>query len=225
MGWATLLLGAGQMVLGATQKEKADDDAKKALAMRKPYKTPEELYKILQATEYNAQNGFDPATLAYLTNQTDRAFDSALGTAELLGANPNDLSALFDQKLQATLKIGSENAALSMENFSKYLSANQMIASSKDAEWQDAENKVKDLQQQAGVAKAQATQQISEGLNTVVSGIGQLGTSDLYSETDSEKFNSEYGSGSSEEKYAKEHNLSFNAYQRKLKKAKKKHLK
>lgn len=196
MGWANLILGAGQLLLGVDQKSKADQDAKTALAMRKPYKTPAELYKILQATEYNAQQGFDPVTLAYLTNQTDRAFTSALDTTQHLGGDPNDVAALFDQKMQSILRIGAENHSLNMENFSRYLAAEDAIAKSKDAEWQDAENKVKDRQQQAAVGKVQATQQISEGFNTIASGIGQIGMNNLYTDNKNgldDQFNDYYG--------------------------------
>lgn len=199
MAWAVqLAMGGAQLLTGAEEKDRARNDSKVALAMRKPYKTPEELYKILQATEYNAQNGLDPVTLNYLTNQTDRAFTSALTTSQSLGADPNDISALFDQKMQSVLKIGAENHALNMENFSKYLGALNVISSSKDAEWLDLENKVKDRQQQAAKAKEQATQQMSEGLNTIVSGIGQAGMSTMYQgkeEDDSlkDQFNNEFG--------------------------------
>lgn len=216
MPWAAIAVGAAQLGLGAVQKGVANREAKKALAMRKAYSTPAEIYKILQATENRAQQGFDPVTLDYLTNETDRAFTSALGTAEMLGADPNMLSGLFDQKMQGIMKIGAENHQLNMQNFSQYLGALSTVAGSKDAEWLDQENKVKDLQQKAAIDKADATKQISEGLDSAITGVALLAEENLYKDKEEERFSKEYGTeAGGAYDYAKSKNLSFKEYKKK----------
>lgn len=177
-----LVLGGAQAVLGGIQTISGNAAKKKALAQRKPYQTPQEIYDILNLTESNAQQGYDPTTLAYLTNQTDRAFSGALGTAKLLGANPNDLSGVFDQKIQGLMKIGSENHQLNMENFSKYLGALDSVASNKAAEQKSQQDIVKDYLQSAGQEVQTGTANISGGINTAFSSLTAGKTSNLYKE-------------------------------------------
>lgn len=166
---AGLVLGAGQTVLGGIQTISGNAAKKKVLAKRKAYQTPQEVIDILNATENRAQTGYDPTTLNYLTNQIDRGFNGALGTAERLGADPNDLSALFDQKIQATMQVGAQNHQKNMENFSNYLSALQGVADNKAAEQKSQQDIVKDELQSASAEITAGTGNITNGINT---GIG-----------------------------------------------------
>lgn len=210
---ASAVSGAAKAAKGSAQQREGQDAADKLLKLRQAYKTPAELYKVLQATEYNAQSGFDPTTLQYLTNQTDRTFDSVLDTQKILGGDPNDFSALFDNKMQALLKIGEQNHQLNTENFSRYLSAEQMIASSKDAEYQSSQNLIKDQQQTAAGNIAAGAQEKTNGFNTIINAAANYATENLYKESEKGMFNDTYGSqGASANRYAKKNNLSFNEY-------------
>lgn len=161
MSWAAIIVaGVG---IGTTIA--ANARAKKLSKQRKPYKTPEDYSKILQFTESYAQQGYDPVTLNYLTNQTDRTFDKTISTATQLGADPNDLSALFDQKMQAIFKIGAENHSLNMDNFSKYLSAIDIMGQNKAAEQLSIDNILKDRLQAAGGQKKQGMDLVNAGLS------------------------------------------------------------
>lgn len=177
---AGLVIGGAQAVLGGIQTISGNAAKKKALAQRKPYQTPQEITDILNLTESNAQQGYDPNTLAYLTNQTDRAFSGALGTAELLGANPNDLSGIFDQKIQGLMKIGAENHQSNMENLSKYLGALDSVASNKAAEQKSKQDIVKDYLQAAGQEVQTGTANISGGINTAFSSLVAGKTGGIY---------------------------------------------
>lgn len=177
-------VGAGiagvQGALGIIQSISADAKLKKLMARRTAYKTPEEYFTILQATQNAAQQGYDPFTLNYLTNQTDRAFDQASGAATRLGANPNDLGALFDQKMQGIMKIGAENHALNLASFSKYLSAVDVIGQNKAAEQVSADNLIKDQMQAAAADKAAGVQNVGSAANAFISMSSAAKTSDLY---------------------------------------------
>lgn len=175
-----LVLGAGQAIVGGIQTISGNAAKKKALAKRKPYQTPQEVIDLLNATESNAQLGFNPETLAYLTNQTDRAFTGALGTASRLGADPNDLSALFDQKMQAIMKIGAQDHAYNMENFSKYLSALDSVAANKAAEQKSEQDIIKDQLQSAAQEIQTGTANISGGINTGIGAFSAGNTANLY---------------------------------------------
>lgn len=177
-----LALAGAQAGFGIVQSIASDNKIKKLLAQRKAYKTPEEYFQILQATQSMAQQGYDPVTLNYLTDQTDRAFSSGLSTATRLGANPNDLSALFDQKMQGIMKIGAENAQLNMANFSKYLSALDVIGQNKAAEWSSEQDILKDKIQAASQDKAAGVQNVGSAANAFISMDSAAKTSDLYSE-------------------------------------------
>lgn len=173
------ILAAGQAILGAVQKGKANKAAKAAqdrqdslLAQRKTYKTPSEIYQALQAVTNRAQSGYDAETLNYLTSQTDRAFSSNLATQQYLGGDPNSFAASFDQQLNQIMKIGAENHAVNMQNFNNYINALDVVGKSKDAEWQSSENLIKDQLQSAQAQRANAVQDSANATNTIINAIG-----------------------------------------------------
>lgn len=174
------IIAGAQAAAGIIQMISGGAKMKRALAERKAYVTPDEYFKIFQATQSNAQHGFDPTTLNYLTNQTDRAFDQATGAATRLGADPNDLSALFDQKLQAMMKIGAENHQLNMENFSKYLGALDVLGQNKAAEWKSQQDIVKDKIQAASAEKQAGLQNVGSAANAAIGLSASSQTMDLY---------------------------------------------
>ena len=188
MPWIALGLAALQVGSGIVKNAKANKATKELLKERKPYETPDEVYKILNATQANAQSGYDAETLDYLNNQTDRAFSSAIGASELLGGDPNDLSAIFDKKMQQVMKIGAENHALNMANFNKYLGALEMVGKSSDAEYVSEQNLIKDQLQAEAAKKAQADENIQNGLNLGLEAGSSLLSNDLYGDNDSTNF-------------------------------------
>jgi hypothetical protein len=165
----TAALTAGQAVLGTIQAVSGSQRAKRLLQMRRAYQTPEEYYKIIQGLQSNAGTGYDPFTLNYLTNQTDQAFSSTLGTAERLGANPNDLSGLFANKVNSIMKVGAENHALNMENIGKYFTGLDVLGQNKAAEQKSQQDLIKD-QQAAAADKQAGLQNIFGAANTFLSG-------------------------------------------------------
>lgn len=173
-------LAVAQGAFGIVQTISAAAKMKKLLAQRTTYKTPKEYYEILQATQNMAQQGYDPNTLNYLTNQTDRAFSSTVGAATRLGANPNNLSALFDQKMQQVMKIGAENHELNMKNLSMFLGAKDTIGQNMIAEWRSREDLIKDKMQAAGADKQAGLQNIGSAANAGISLASSSATSNLY---------------------------------------------
>lgn len=175
-----LLLSAGQTVAGLIKDSKAKKDQQSALAKREAYKTPKELIEVVNAAKSRAQDGYDPTTLSYLTNKTDQAFDSSLDVLQRNGGDANSAAGLFDQKMQQMFKIGSENALLNMQNFSKFLSAETMLAQSRDAEWASKQGMVKDELQAAQMNRNAATAQIQNGISTGIATLANYETGKLY---------------------------------------------
>lgn len=176
--------GAGivQGIIGAIQSKAANKRMNNLRAQRKAYQTPKEVYDALHATESRLNTGYDPATLNYLTGETDKAFNSAASTAKLLGADPNMLGEMFDQKVNQIMKIGAENHALNMENFNKYIGALGTVAENKAAEYTSQQNILKDDIQSAASEKQSASQNISNGINTFIGAASADKTSDLFTE-------------------------------------------
>lgn len=174
-----LALAGGQAALGVIQTISANAKINRLLGQRRAYQTPEEIYKILQATQ-QAMGGYDSTTLNFLTNQTDRAFDQATGAAVRLGGNPNDLSALFDRKIQSVMKIGADNHAINMEQFGKYLSALDTVAANKAAEQKSQQDIIKDKIQAASADKAAGIQNIGSAANAFIGLDASAKTSNLY---------------------------------------------
>lgn len=190
----TAMSGAAKANKGSRAKRIAEMEAAELFKRRKAYQTPTELYKILNATTANAQTGFDPETLQYLTTQTDRAFDASLSTSQMLGGDPNDFSALFNDKVNAIMGIAAKGHELKMQKFSQYLGAEQMIAASKDAEWQSEQNMLKDEQQAVQARRIAAAQEQAAGTNMIISAAANYATSRLYSDMGNKNdFNDEFG--------------------------------
>lgn len=175
-----LAITGAQAAMGIIQTISGKSKMNKLMGQRKAYSTPQEYYDMLQATQSMAQQGYDAFTLNYLTGQAERGMGAALGDATRLGANPNDLGALYDRFEQGIMKIGAENHALNMENFSKYLSAKDIIGQNKAAEWKSQQDIIKDKMQAAGAEMQAGVQNIGSAANAGISLSASKGVSDLY---------------------------------------------
>jgi len=175
LGMGLLQTGIG-IVGDITNKAKQ----KKYLGQLQSYKTPQEVFDILNATQNNASQGLDATTLNYLTNQTDQAFSSSIGAATRLGADPNDLSSIFSQKIDSIMKIGAENHSANMANYTAYLNALGTVADNKAAEFKSQQDIIKNKLQATGVNLATATGNISGGLNTILSTLTAAQTANLF---------------------------------------------
>lgn len=175
-------LGLGVLQTGIGIIDTLSNKAKqrKLLNQRKAYQTPQEVFDILNATQNNASQGLDATTLNYLTNQTDQAFSSSIGAANRLGADPNDLSAIFSQKVNSIMQIGAQNHQANMANFSQYLTALGTVAENKAAEYKSQQDIIKDKLQATGVNLQTATGNISGGLNTILSTLSADKIAQLY---------------------------------------------
>lgn len=175
-------LGVVQAIGGAIGQAKAKKKMEKLQSQRKAYKTPEEIFQILQATQQNAQTGLGAETLAYLTSNNDRNLSTTVGASSLLGGDPNDFGALLDRAMQQTMAIGGQNQAMQMENFSKYLGALNTVADNRAAEWQSQENILKDRIQAISAQGGDATKNLQGGLNNILAGGAGQVMSSLYNQ-------------------------------------------
>lgn len=174
------VVGIGVAGYGVYQKGRANKKAKDALARRKEFQTPDEVYQILNAMENRSQG--DTATRDFQTQQIDNSFAQQLGVAELLGADPNDLSGMFNQKMQGILQVGQQFHASNMEAFGKYIGGLDMLASNKAAEWKSGQDFVKDDLQAAAADGAAANATINSGINTALAGYSAHQSNKLYKE-------------------------------------------
>jgi len=164
-------IGVVQTVGGLIGQSRATKEINKLMGQRKAFITPEETYQILQATQQNAQTGLGAQTLNYLTGNADKAFSSSIGAATLLGADVNDLSAIFEQRVMENMKIGAEDQTAQMANFAKYLGALNTVAENKSAEQVSKDNLIKDRIQAAAAKGGDATKNISNGLSSITGAI------------------------------------------------------
>jgi hypothetical protein len=173
-------LAAAQTALGIVQAISGGQKTKRLLARRRAYQTPEEIFKLLNAVESRADEGYDPATLSYITGQADRAFSSSVEAATRLGGDPNLLSQLLDQRIQATFRIGAENQLLNMKNFEKYINALELLSANKAAEQKSQQDLIKDQLQAASAQQQAGLQNIGFGANTALSTLSSMETQNLY---------------------------------------------
>ena len=173
-------LGILQTGIGIINSIGARKRQNKLLSQRTSYKTPAEINQILQATQQNASLGLDPSTMDFLNNKTNASFASSLDVIQRLGGDPNAMSSIFGQKVDALGNIAEMDTQAKMRNFSAYLSALDTVATNKTAEWKSEQDIIKDKLQAAGADLNTANQNISGGVNMVTGAIGSQMTMDLY---------------------------------------------
>lgn len=168
-------LGILQTGIGIINSIGAKGRQRRLLAQRRAYKTPAEINQILQATQMNASMGLDPSTLNFLNDQTNNAFASSLDVTQRLGGDPNAMSAIFGQKVDALGNIVQLDTQAKMKNFSDYLGALNSVATNKAAEQKSQQDIIKDKLQAEKLNLNTANQNISGGLNTTLNAIsGQI---------------------------------------------------
>ena len=153
----TAAIGLVQTGLGFIGKGKRTRELNALIAQRKAFETPDEIFKIEQGTQQRASTGLGAETLNYLTNNNDRAFSSAIGSANLLGGDPNASAAIFDQNFTGLMKIGAANQAANLANFTQYLGALNTKAENAAAEQISKDNLLKDQIQAKAAAAADAS--------------------------------------------------------------------
>lgn len=169
-------LGVAQAIGGFIEKGRARKEMARLQAQRKPYTTPDEIYQMLQATQQNAQSGFGAEILNYLTGNADRAFSSSIGAAELLGGDPNDLSDIFEKRVNESMRIAGESHAQKMANFGMFLKSLNVVGENKAAEWQSRDNILKDKIQAVAARGGDAVKNIGSGISNVIGALsaGQI---------------------------------------------------
>lgn len=174
------LLGAVQSIGGLIAAGKANKNLKRLFSQRKAFQTPSEIFDILNMAESNASTGYSPQTLEYLTSGANAGLSSSLGTAQLLGADPNMLSNLLSTYSRDIFKIGGENELMKLKKLDGVTNALKLVADNKDAEWASRDNLIKD-QMAAEAQKLQAANQnIQSGTNLALNSITSAATSGLY---------------------------------------------
>lgn len=177
MSMAAVIAGAvavaGMVVSGARNSK-----ARRLAANRKNFQTPAEIGKILQLAQ--SMQGGDTITKDFQTNQLDRAFSQTLGLSTRLGADQNDLSALFQKKIDGILQVGQEFHASNMQSFSKVFDAYSTVAANKAAEQMGADAQFKDLMAAMVGGANSAAQTGNSGLNALLAILASKKESKLY---------------------------------------------
>ncbi len=181
-GLVTAGLGLVQGIGGLIGQSKAKKEMAKLQSQRKSFVTPDEVYQILNATQSNASQGLGAETLQYLTGTADNAFSSAIGASALNGGNPNDMGALFEQRVQQSMAVGAQNTAAQMANFSKYLGALNTVADNDAAEQISRDNLLKDQIQAVSAKGGEATKSLQSGTNAILGSLAAGQQMKLYNQ-------------------------------------------
>lgn len=145
------------------------------------YTTPDAFYQGLNLTENKAQG--DTITRDYQTNILDNMFGDYLSGAVKLGADPNELSAAFGQKIQGLMQVGEQFHQSNTEAFSAMLNGFNALAENKTAEWASKNNRIKDKIQAENANFKSATEGMNNGINSLMSTISDQQLAKLYAMT------------------------------------------
>ena len=174
------VIGAAQGVLGTVQAIAGSARAKKLRKQRKAYQTPEEVFKMLNASLANAQG--DTISRDFAAGQIDKSFSEMLGSATRLGADPNNLSELFRQKMNNLMVVGDQFHKSNLAAFSNVTSAYDVVASNEAAEQKSKQDMLKDDILGAQQTARDGMQNISGGINTAMAGFSAAKSNSLYAD-------------------------------------------
>lgn len=175
-----LALGGLQTALGIYQGIAGDARAQRVMRKRRAFQTPEEILDLAKFDQSQVGSGLDPQTLQYLTGNADNALSTSLNTAARLGADPNQLSNLLDQRFQQNLSIGAQNQLENMKKFSTYRDSLQILAANDAAEQKSREDLLKDQLQAASAMQQQAVPNVLGGGNTILNTLSAAKTAELF---------------------------------------------
>lgn len=173
-------VGGIQALVNAGKEKRANRELKKLFSQREAYQTPEQIFDILNLSQFNAAQGFSDQTTSFLEGQAGAGLSAGLGTASRLGADPNQLGGIIDNYYQDIFKIGAESDLVKMKKFDSLTSALNLVAENKAAEQVSEDNLIKD-QMQAVASRVQAASVGQQsGLNLALNSITSLAGMDLY---------------------------------------------
>lgn len=175
-----LAVGGLQALFNAGKEKRANKELKRLFSQRKAFQTPEEIFDILNLTQFNAAQGFSDDTMSYLTGQAGAGLSAGLGTAARLGADPNQMAGIIDDYYQDIFKVGAESDLVKMKKFDSFTNALNMVAENEAAEWQSQDNLIKDQMQAVATRVGAANQGQQSGLNLALSSLAALATNNLY---------------------------------------------
>lgn len=173
-------LGAIQTGIGIVKSIGSKRRINRLIDKINPYTTPDAFYQGLNLTESRAQG--DTITRQFQQDQLDNAFSGYLGAATSLGADPNQLSAVFGQKIQGLMQVGQQFHQSNTEAFSAMLAGFNALAENKTAEQVSKNDLIKNRIQAENANFKTANDNIGNGLNTLLASLSAKGQMDLFSQ-------------------------------------------
>lgn len=166
------ILGLGQMGYGAYQKSKAK---KWALSHPQPeYKTPSLYYDNLGLAEQQAQTGFTPETLNFLSQTMQQNQAQATNAVLQAGGGVNNVAQIYGNTNNSLRALGVEDEKLRLAKINQLYEARKDLAGQKMMEWKlNFFDKWKNEAAANAIKMGNANESINSGLNTTISAIGQ----------------------------------------------------
>lgn len=166
------ILGLGQMGYGAYQKSKAK---KWALSHPQPeYKTPSLYYDNLGLAEQQAQTGFTPETLNFLSQTMQQNQAQATNAVLQAGGGVNNVAQIYGNTNNSLKALGVEDEKLRLAKINQLYEARKDLAGQKMMEWKlNFFDKWKNEAAANAIKMDNSNQMMNNGMNTTISAIGQ----------------------------------------------------
>lgn len=142
------------------------------------YRIQSEYEENRNITRGMAGGGTPAAELDYATSESQRGLSAGISGTLQSGGSPGDIAKMFDIYNRNIDKTKAESANQHLKNIDYYMKTNADLAGQKNIQWslnekQPYERKFRQLTQQRYAAEQNAY----GGANTLIGGIGALGTS------------------------------------------------
>ncbi len=166
------ILGLGQMGYGAYQKGRA-----KKWAMNNPqpeYTIPSMYYSNLGLAEQQAQTGFSPETLNFLSQSAQQNQAQATNAILQAGGSVNNIAQIYAATNDRMRAIGLVDEKLKIAKINQLYDARKDLAGQQMTQWKlNIFDKWKNAAAANAVNMSNANSTMNSGLNTTLSAIGQ----------------------------------------------------
>lgn len=164
------LLGAGQIIYGASLKNKSS----KMDSAQPPLEIPDIYNSNVGLLEQEAQTGYSPETLKYLSDTLGQNLSQSTSAILQGGGSINSIANLYNTNAQQMRAIGAENDKLRTSKLSQLIEARKDLAGMQLKQWQmNVLDQWKNKQTASAMIAQQGNQLINSGLNTALGAVGQ----------------------------------------------------
>lgn len=171
MSWVAAAAGAVSLGVGLAKEGSAKKTANELANSRPQYQISPLTGQDLSFAQSELANNSSAGEKAYNTLNNGQ-FSSSIGATLRAGGTPNDIGAIYGNNQDGRLKLAMMSDNLRLARINNYVNASQAMQNAQQTQWQvNKYGPYQDAVQANAAARQGASQMVSQGFNTLASGV------------------------------------------------------